>query len=135
MPPEMDARQLLLLMYERWAPQATCSSQGALGLGAEAAGGLQQQGLQAIVPITLLAQSVSSCAHKVMHRLVHLGGDAYHGRLARASLPSQLQAIAPICLHSVAAGPGDRRGRDHLAVPALRADVAPAHAAGGACRG
>ena len=85
-----------------------------------------------MAPVALLAHGILASAYEITHCLIDSVGDTHHGQVARAGQLGQQQGIAPICLHPVAAGSGDRRGRDYLAVQALRTEVAPDDEAAGA---
>lgn len=68
----------------------------------------QQQCLQAVACVALLAHGVLTGAHQVAQRLVHGVGHAHGTEFARARQARKHQRIAPIGLHPVARALGDR---------------------------
>ena len=89
----------------------------------------QQQRLQAVACVALLAHGVFAGAHQVAQRLVHGVGHAHGTELARTRQARKHQRIAPIGLHAVARALGDGRGRNHLTVVAQCGEVALQHEA------
>ena len=128
-----DAVQILLeadllgrvLHLERGQPAQVRGRPTALaGVGDAVA---QQQRLQPVARVALLAHGVVPGPHQVAHGLVRCARNAHGGEVAVARQPRQLQRVAPVGLDPVAWALGDRRGCDHLALGAQRREVTPDH--------
>jgi hypothetical protein len=75
----------------------------------------QQQCLEPVAPVSLLAHRVLARSHQVTHRFVHRVGHTHHRQITRARQARQQHRVAPVGLDSIA-----RRSRVSTTAPPLR---------------
>lgn len=86
----------------------------------------QQQGLEPVARVALLAHRVITSTHQIAHGLVGGAGHAHDGKIIGACQSRQLHRVTPVGLDALARGAGNRRRGDHVAAPAESREVAAA---------
>ena len=116
-----------MLHLQRGQPaQVGSSPRGLAGVGDAVA---QQQRLQTVARVALLAHAVFARSHEVAHSFVGRTRHANDSQVVGARQARKLHRIASVGLDALARRPRDRGRGDHIALPSLGGEVTLQHEA------